>query len=144
MRIWSPTWKFSIRHTHMHFFGRKCLYLVKITGHYLNQCWPSPEMPYDITRPQWVNTLRPRQNGRRFTDNIFKCVFLNENVIISIKIKEILQYMYFCSSDVQGSRKVFHENQLFKGWHIESGQNGQHFGDNIFKCIILNENFRIT
>ena len=33
-----------------------------------------------------VNTLRPRQNGRHFPDNIFKCIFLNENVWISIKI----------------------------------------------------------
>ena len=32
------------------------------------------------------NTLRPRQNGRRFTDDTFKCIFLNENVRISIKI----------------------------------------------------------
>ena len=43
-------------------------------------------MPYDITRPQWVNTLRPRQNGRRFTDDTFKRIFLNENVRISINI----------------------------------------------------------
>ena len=33
-----------------------------------------------------VNTLRPRQNGRHFADDIFKCIFLNENVSISIKI----------------------------------------------------------
>ena len=26
-----------------------------------------------------LNTLRPRQNGRHFADNIFKCIFLNEN-----------------------------------------------------------------
>ena len=32
------------------------------------------------------NTLRPRQNGRHFPDDIFKCIFLNENVWISIKI----------------------------------------------------------
>ena len=32
------------------------------------------------------NTLRPRQNGRYFSDNIFNCVFLNENVWIPIKI----------------------------------------------------------
>ena len=31
------------------------------------------------------NTLRPRQNGHRFTDT-FKRIFLNENVRISIKI----------------------------------------------------------
>ena len=27
-----------------------------------------------------VNTLRPRQDGRQFPDDIFKCIFLNENV----------------------------------------------------------------
>ena len=33
-----------------------------------------------------INTLRPRQNGRHFADDIFKCIFLNEGVWISIKI----------------------------------------------------------
>ena len=32
------------------------------------------------------NPLRPRQNGRLFPDDIFKLVFLNENVCISIKM----------------------------------------------------------
>ena len=34
----------------------------------------------------FINTLGLRQNGRHFADNIFKCIFLNENVWISIKI----------------------------------------------------------
>ena len=33
-----------------------------------------------------VNTLRPRQDWRHFADDIFKCIFLNENVWIPIKI----------------------------------------------------------
>ena len=33
-----------------------------------------------------VNTLRPRQNGRHFADDIFKRNFLNENIWIPIKI----------------------------------------------------------
>ena len=33
-----------------------------------------------------INTLRPGQNGRHFTDDSFKCIFLNENVWISLKI----------------------------------------------------------
>ena len=33
-----------------------------------------------------INTLRPRQNGRRFADDTFKCIFLNENVRILIMI----------------------------------------------------------
>ena len=32
------------------------------------------------------NTLRPRQNGRHFADDIFKCIFVIENVWILIKI----------------------------------------------------------
>ena len=55
----------------------------------------------NICRAQWVklhagvyihpwglvfNTLRPRQNGRHFPDDIFKCIFLNENEWIPIKI----------------------------------------------------------
>ena len=31
-------------------------------------------------------TLRPRQNGRNFEDDIFKCIFLNENCLVLIKI----------------------------------------------------------
>ena len=33
-----------------------------------------------------LNTLRPRQNGRHFSDDIFKCNLLNENAWIAIKI----------------------------------------------------------
>ena len=40
------------------------------------------------TDTPWItlNTLRPRENGRRFADDTFKRIFLNENVRISIKI----------------------------------------------------------
>ena len=33
-----------------------------------------------------INTLRPRQNGRHFPDDTFKCIFPNENIYISITI----------------------------------------------------------
>ena len=36
--------------------------------------------------PLRINTLRPRQNGRHFPDDIFKWIFLNEIIWISIKI----------------------------------------------------------
>ena len=35
---------------------------------------------------QWITTLRLRQDGRHFADNIFKRIFLNENIWISIAI----------------------------------------------------------
>ena len=34
----------------------------------------------------WFNTLRPRWNEQHFADDIFKRIFFNENVWISIKI----------------------------------------------------------
>ena len=33
-----------------------------------------------------LNTLRARQNGRPFADDIFKCIFFSQNVLISLKI----------------------------------------------------------
>ena len=36
--------------------------------------------------PIGLNTLRPRQNGRHFPDDIFKCIFVNKNTWIFIKI----------------------------------------------------------
>ena len=39
-----------------------------------------------LHRSVGFNTLRPRQNGRHFADNILKCIFVNENVWISLKI----------------------------------------------------------
>ena len=38
------------------------------------------------TRGSWVNSSRPRKNGRHFADDTFKCIFLNINVWIPIKI----------------------------------------------------------
>ena len=49
----------------------------------------SPKIPEPLFTKKCLsdklNTLRPRQNGRHFPDNIFKCIFFNENVSISIK-----------------------------------------------------------
>ena len=33
-----------------------------------------------------INTMRPEQHGRHFTDGISKCIFLNENYNILIQI----------------------------------------------------------
>ena len=35
---------------------------------------------------QWLNTLRSEQNGRHWADDIFNCIFLNENVGVMIQI----------------------------------------------------------
>ena len=43
----------------------------------------------------YLYTLRPRQNGHLFADDIFKCIFFNENVWISIKISLRIQLTIF-------------------------------------------------
>ena len=48
--------------------------------------WIWSSVKRTLPGPQWVNTLRPRQNGRHFADDVFKGIFFNENVWISIKI----------------------------------------------------------
>ena len=45
-----------------------------------------PFMPPPCMQCGYVNMLRLRQDGCHFPDDIFKCIFLNENVWISIKI----------------------------------------------------------
>ena len=76
-----------------HRWYRWCLTMCLSPSHYLNtnssiQCatyWNIMFMKHS-THELNINTLRPRQNGRRFLDDIFKCIFLNENIWISIKI----------------------------------------------------------
>ena len=55
-------------------------------SHYLNLCRANSLKHVCITRPQCVNTLRPRQNGHHFTDDTFKRIFVNENVGVLIEI----------------------------------------------------------
>ena len=50
------------------------------------QCWEGMSSWDPLLEENPFDTLRPRQNGRYFADDIFKCIFLNENVWILIKI----------------------------------------------------------
>ena len=66
-----------------HWF-REWLGTKKATSYSLNHCW---RLMATMSRQNGdLNTLRPRQNGRHFADDIFRCIFLNENVWIPIKI----------------------------------------------------------
>ena len=41
---------------------------------------------HDVLTLLFLNTLRPIQNDRHFPNDIFKCIFLNENIWHSMKI----------------------------------------------------------
>ena len=45
-------------------------------------------MSDDQVTQEVINTLRPRENGCHFGDDIFKCIFVNENLRIPIKISQ--------------------------------------------------------
>ena len=78
------------------------LYYVYSTFLWLLKIWIMLFRPDDTSQNVWenpeiniiagwefthcINTLRPRQNGRHFPDDIFKYVFFNENVWLLIKI----------------------------------------------------------
>ena len=61
------------------------LWMLKIQHMKLHQMAARDEVTTRKCFPRTV-PLRPRQNGRRFADDTFKCSFLNENVRILIKI----------------------------------------------------------
>ena len=63
--------------------------LDKPTRHtaYCPSCWWHGNANVSgFLKQQSFNSLRPRPNRRHFADDILKCIFLNENVWISIKI----------------------------------------------------------
>ena len=76
--IWAYQCSTFIGESHMH-----------ANASYLFWVYRSKALAFDWVILGWsasVNTLRPRQNGRHFADTVFKCIFLNENVWISLKI----------------------------------------------------------
>ena len=60
--------------------------LTWISKYMPSKVWDEITYPFQNCNGSTVNTLRPKQNGRHFSDDIFKCIFLNENVKIPIKI----------------------------------------------------------
>ena len=55
------------------------------------------------------NTLRPRQNGHHFPDDLFKHIFLNENIMISIKIS----LKFVCKGRINNIPSLVHT----MAWH---------------------------
>ena len=82
---------FSWGNMHIHLYIKLCLRCADghalicwlqmawhlVPGHQQPPCWL--HYAHNVTQITF-NTLRPRQNGRHFPDDIFKCIFLNENI----------------------------------------------------------------
>ena len=50
-----------------------------------------------VTRPQWIDSSPLGQNGCLFTDDIFRCIFINEKFCILIEIS--LKFVLKCPLD---------------------------------------------
>ena len=55
-----------------------------LAGRYIAK-WPTDLLDIFVNV---INALIPRQNGHHFADDIFKCIFLNENVWILIRLSQ--------------------------------------------------------
>ena len=64
----------------------QCVNYIILLHYLLPVCWVCCISHTCQTNVEELKTLRPRQNGRHFADDIFKRIFFNENVWISIKI----------------------------------------------------------
>ena len=106
------------------------------------------------------NTLRPRQNGRHFPDDIFKWIFANENAWISINISlkfvprgpinNMPALVLIMAWRRPGDKPLFEPMLVSLLTQIcvtrpqwvnscPPGQNGRHFPGRHFKCISMNE-----
>ena len=54
------------------------------TSHYLRQCWPRSLSPYDITRPQWVNTKLRKTFSMHFL--VWKLCYFDLNFKIRVQL----------------------------------------------------------
>ena len=133
--------------------------------HYNTQhVWPILHMEHVDREMVSVNTLRPRQYGRHFPDDIFKCIFVNENVLIWIQISlkfvrkgpinNIPSLVQIMAWRRPGDKPLSEPMMIILLTHIcvtlpqwvntlRPRQKDHHFADYIFKCISLNENFLI-
>ena len=63
--------------------GRGNMYIIAEGQFHQALWWQEKYCMYFVlgqTMPLFHAALRPRQNGRHFPDDIFKCIFLNKNI----------------------------------------------------------------
>ena len=76
--VWNQPHHVRIDHSH---YCVNCIWWYRGPSRRRNECLTNIG---DLS--SCLNTLRPRQNGRRFADDTFKRIFLNENARISIEV----------------------------------------------------------
>ena len=82
-KIWHSKWMFE---RYVHWRGRLGYVIEWCVESHANHSICMCHGWLYLHRRNTLNTLRPRQNGRHFADDVFKCIFLNENIWISIRM----------------------------------------------------------
>ena len=134
-------------------FGSSVAALVRCYNPWL-VCYKPPRAPVSVKgvyspglSTTTINTLRPRQNGGHFPNNIFQWISLNENVWISIKISmklvpwgsidnilALVQILAWCQSGYKPlSEPMMHICVTRPQWvNSEVPEKNQSFVNNIF------------
>ena len=104
--------------------SRHCRWLINIgsgnglglSGDYMNQCWPSSVIPYDITRPQWVN-----ENVERLW---MICVLHYGDAIMGVIASQITSLTIVYSTVFSDADQRIHQSStsLAFVWGIHHGQ----------------------
>ena len=86
-RFYTRDWKTDFKSGDVNFWEKITLKVKHIWQSYLSTWSNSWSLRHVLDNEDTeFNSSRPRQDGRHFPDDIFKCIFFNENVKISIKI----------------------------------------------------------
>ena len=81
----SNKWKQTPSHK-SHLSKFEFVYLIPFSWYDVTQCYIGPFVFYPKVLLLNINTLRLRHNGHHFADDQFNCIFVNENIWISINI----------------------------------------------------------
>ena len=112
----------------------------------------------------FINTLKPRQNGRHFADDTFKCIFLNENEWTSLKISltfvpnvrinnipALVQIMAWrrpgdkpLSEPMIDYRRIYASLGLNELTHRGWDKMAATWTDDIFKCTFVKEKISVS
>ena len=99
------------------------------TSHYLSQCWPSSLSPCGVTRPQWVKPCDV------WFMQLSTCKVVSETTSTNLHICVVHECSFY----------EFHCDRSFSFLNtLRPRRNRRHFADDIFKCILLNENVLIS
>ena len=97
------------------------------TSHYLSQCWSRSLSPYGVTRPEWVNSLRPsdalwhhrsESTFPQYDEISFSIVMIHR--VHAMKYTHGFYFVLFCTTPKQSARHL-HAYSIWRRRIINTG-----------------------